>query len=77
VVRVPGYSSSGPGFVSWHHKIFGIVMSLELGSLSLVTLREKLLERKSSACGLENRDYRPLETAALTTRHYSLSKSWH
>jgi hypothetical protein len=39
------------------------------GPLSLVSINEELLERKSSGYGLENRDYGRRGCAALTTRH--------
>jgi hypothetical protein len=44
------------GFDSRRYQIFCLV-SLERGSLSLVSTIEELLERKSSGSGLENRDY--------------------
>jgi hypothetical protein len=44
-------------------------VGLERGPLSLVRIIEELLEWKSSGSGLENRDYRPLESVALTTRN--------
>jgi hypothetical protein len=34
-----------------------------------VRTTEELLERKSGGSGLENRDYLPWESVALTTRH--------
>jgi hypothetical protein len=45
------------------------VVGLERGPLSLVTTIKKLLERKSSASGLENRDYGREGSLALNTRH--------
>jgi hypothetical protein len=39
------------------------------GPLSLVSTTEELLERKSSGSCLENRDYGPRGSSALTTRH--------
>jgi hypothetical protein len=56
VVRVAGCSLRGPGLDSWHHQIIWVVVALEWGPLSLVTINEELLERKSSSSGLENRD---------------------
>jgi hypothetical protein len=44
-------------------------VGLERGSLSLVSTTEKLLERRSSGSGLENRDYGHREFTALTTWH--------
>jgi hypothetical protein len=52
-------------------------VGLERGPLSLVTTTEELLERKSSGFGLEKRDYGHRGSAALTTRHLSIRKSWH
>jgi hypothetical protein len=49
VVRVPGYRSRGPGFVSRHYQIFWEVMGLEQCLLSLMSTIEELLGRKS--CG--------------------------
>jgi hypothetical protein len=51
-------------------------MGLERGSLSLSKI-EELLERKSSGSDLENRNYGRRGSAALTTRHPSIHKSWH
>jgi hypothetical protein len=55
VVRVLGYTSGGLG------SIYGTtrkkVVGLERGALSLVSTTEELLGRKSSSCGLENREY--------------------
>jgi hypothetical protein len=50
-VRVPGYRSRGPGIVFLHYQIFWEVVGLELGSLSLVSISEELLEWKSSCSG--------------------------
>jgi hypothetical protein len=57
VVRIPGYRSGGPGFVSRRYQIFWEVVSLEWGPLNLVSTIEELLGRKSSGSGLESRDY--------------------
>jgi hypothetical protein len=56
-VRVPGYRSRGPGFDSRRYQVFWEVVGLERGPLNLVSTTEKLLERKSSSPGLENREY--------------------
>jgi hypothetical protein len=53
------------------------VVGLERGPLSLVSTTEELLERKSKSFGIRNRDYGRRGSAALTTRHPSVSKSWH
>jgi hypothetical protein len=52
-------------------------MGLEQGTLSLVSTTEELLGRKSSGSGVENQDYCSRGSAALTTRHSSILKSWH
>jgi hypothetical protein len=57
VVRVPGYRSSGPGFVSRRYQIFWEVVDLERGPLGLVSTIEELLGRNISGSGLENREY--------------------
>jgi hypothetical protein len=57
VVRVPGYRSRGPGFVSRRYQIFWEVVGLERGPLSLESTIEELLGRNSSGFGIENREY--------------------
>jgi hypothetical protein len=54
VVRVPGCRLRGPGFDSRSYQIFCAGASLERGPLSLVSINEELLERKSRGSGLEN-----------------------
>jgi hypothetical protein len=54
--RVPGYRSRDPWFHSRLSQIFGEVVGLEWGPLSLVRIIEKLLESKSSGSGIENRN---------------------
>jgi hypothetical protein len=49
VVRVPGYRSLGPEFDFRRYQIFGEVVGLERGPLSLVRITEELLERKVAA----------------------------
>jgi hypothetical protein len=49
VVRVPGYSSIGPGFDSRGYQIFLEVVGLERGLLSLVRIPEVLPEMKVAA----------------------------
>jgi hypothetical protein len=44
LVRVPGYTSRGPGFDSRRYKIFSEIVGLERGPLSLVRISEELLE---------------------------------
>jgi hypothetical protein len=53
------------------------VVGLERGPFSLVSTTEELLGRKRSSTGLENPDYGCRGSAALTTRHPSIHKSWH
>jgi hypothetical protein len=52
-------------------------VGLERGPLSLLSIIEELLERKSSSFGLEIRDCGCNGSAALTTRHPYIRKSWH
>jgi hypothetical protein len=54
-----------------------LLVGLERGPLSLVSIIEELLGRKSGGSGLEKRDYGRKGSAALTTRHPSILKSWH
>jgi hypothetical protein len=42
--RVPGCRPRGPEFDSWHYQIFGEVVGLERGPLSLVKIIEELVE---------------------------------
>jgi hypothetical protein len=64
------------GFVS-RYQIFWEVVGLERDPLILVSTIEELHERKSCGSGLENRDYGRKGSAALTTRHPYVRKSWH
>jgi hypothetical protein len=50
-------SGQRSGFDSRRYRIFWVVVGLEQDPLSLVSTTEKLLERKSSGPGQENRDY--------------------
>jgi hypothetical protein len=77
VVRVRGCSPRGTGFDSRRRRIFWVFVGLEQCPLSLVKINEGLHERKNSGSGLENQDYRPWGTAALTRWHPSICKSWH
>jgi hypothetical protein len=52
VVRVPGYISRGPGFVSRHCKILREVVGLERDPFSLVSTNEELLGRNNSGSGV-------------------------
>jgi hypothetical protein len=48
MLRIPGYRSRGFGLNSRRYEIFWKFLSLERGSLSLMSTIEELLERKSS-----------------------------
>jgi hypothetical protein len=63
VVRVPGYRSRDPGFVSRRYQIFWEEVGLEQGPLSLVRIIEELFQGNSGS-GLENRG-----VFALTSRY--------
>jgi hypothetical protein len=52
-------------------------VGLERGPPRLMSTTDKLLERKSSGFGLENRDYSRKGSAALTTRYPSIRKNWY
>jgi hypothetical protein len=56
VVKVPGYRSSGPGWIPEHYKKKKVV-GLERGPLSLVSTTEEILGRNNSGSGLEVREY--------------------
>jgi hypothetical protein len=74
VVRVPGCRSRGPGFDSRCCRIFWEVVGLERGPLSLVSTIAELLERKSSGCCMETRDYGRRASVALTTLYRLFAK---
>jgi hypothetical protein len=57
VVRVPGYTSRGPGFDSRRYQIFWEVVGLERGPLNLVSIIEELFGRNNKGYGLESREY--------------------
>jgi hypothetical protein len=65
------------GFDSGRYQIFWEVVGLKRGPLSLESTTEELPGRKNSGSSLENRDYGPRGSAALTTWHPSIRKSWH
>jgi hypothetical protein len=52
------------------------MVGLERSPLSLVSTTEELLGTKGSGYGLENREYGRRGSAALTTRHPPIRKSW-
>jgi hypothetical protein len=56
-VMSPHFEVQRSGFDSWRYQIFWIVVPLERGQLSLVSIIEELLGRKSSGSGLESRKY--------------------
>jgi hypothetical protein len=58
------------GFDSRCYKIFWDLVGLEPGPLILVSTIEKLIERKSSGFGLENRDYGRRRSANYATPLY-------
>jgi hypothetical protein len=45
VVGVPGYTSGGPGFDSWHYEMLFVAVGLKRDLPSLVRINEDLLER--------------------------------
>jgi hypothetical protein len=49
LVRVPGCKLSGLGFDSRPYKVFCLTVGLKRGPLSLVMIKEELLERKVAA----------------------------
>jgi hypothetical protein len=51
VFIVPGYRSRGPRFDSWRYQILWVVVGLEQGPLSLMSITEELLEKKSNGSG--------------------------
>jgi hypothetical protein len=57
MVRVPGYRSRGPGSFPDATRLSEKQWVWKRGPLSLVSTIEKLLGRKSSGYGVENRDY--------------------
>jgi hypothetical protein len=63
-------------FDSWRYQTFWDVVGLEWGPLSLVSTIEELLERRISGSGLENWDYDDRGSAALTTQHTFVHKTW-
>jgi hypothetical protein len=56
-VTLSGYRSRGLGSIPDATRFLWEVLGLERGPLSLVSIIEKLLERKSSGSGLESREY--------------------
>jgi hypothetical protein len=65
------------GFNFRRYQISWEVVGLERGPLNLMNTIEELLERKSSGCGLETREYSRRGSSGLTTRHPSIHKCWH
>jgi hypothetical protein len=56
-VRVPGYRSWGLGSIPAATRFSDKIVGLEQDTLRLVSTIHKLLERKRSGLGLENREY--------------------
>jgi hypothetical protein len=74
VVRVTGYRSRGPGSIAGANR-FSEMVGLQRGPLSLVSTIEDTPVRKKR---LRSRKpiLRPEGSAALTTQHPTISKSW-
>jgi hypothetical protein len=64
------------GFDSLRYQIFREVVDLERGPLSLVSTTEKILERKSSGSGLENRDYGHRDTPLSAKVGTNFTDKW-
>jgi hypothetical protein len=77
VVRVPGCRHRAPGFDSRRYQIFRVAVGPEQGLLSLVRTNEELLEREVEAPVQKTEIDDRRGSAALTTRHPSIHKSWH
>jgi hypothetical protein len=77
VYRLCGLVVRDPQFDSKRYQLSSQVVDLERGPLSLVSTTEELFERKSSGSGLEIRHYGRMGSAALTTRHPYIRKSWY
>jgi hypothetical protein len=65
----------------WNNRYYVVLLVIPdesgAGSLNVVNTTEELLGRKSSCSGLENRDYGRRGSAALTSRHSSISIKVH
>jgi hypothetical protein len=77
MASVPGYTTIVPGSIPGATTFVLEVVGLERGPFSLVSTTEEIFGRKRSGSSLENRDYGCRESAALTTLHLSICKSWH
>jgi hypothetical protein len=77
VIRLPGYRPRGLGFDSRRYQIFWVAVGLEWCALSPREDKCGATWKKISGSGLENSDQGPWGSAALTTRHLSICKSWH
>jgi hypothetical protein len=77
VVRVPDYSTRDSGFDSPRYWIFGEVVGLERGPLSLVIITEEQFEWKSSGSGSRNPRLTAVGIRCADHATTSIRKSWH
>jgi hypothetical protein len=77
VLRVPGRRSRDPVFDSGRYYIFGEVVGLERGPLSLVRITEELLEWKSSGSGSRKSRITAVGIRCADHATSSIHKSWH
>jgi hypothetical protein len=77
VLRVPSYSSTGPGFDSQRCQIFWEVVGLEQDPLSFVRITEKLLDWKSNGSGSTKSRLTAVGIHSTDHATPSIRKSWH
>jgi hypothetical protein len=77
VVKVPVCRHRGPGFDSRSYRIFWVVVGLERGPLSLVSINEELLERNVAVSVKKSEINGRKSSAALTTGALTIPKRWH
>jgi hypothetical protein len=76
--RAPGYRSRGPGFDSRRYQIFcEVVVGLERGPLSLVSITEELLEWKRIGFGSRRSRLTAVVIRCADHATPSVRKSWH